>query len=629
MAENRPTTFVSATELKMNLLASDTVFGKTLKITVFTPEPGGGTSPETTLTITNPAPTIASLGPNAAFKGDPGFTLTITGTNFVPTSVVYWNGGDRPTTFVSATQLTAAIPQTDLLSEGTANVTIGNPTPGGGTSNALAFKINALTGYEADVTPRPAGDNRVSIADWVLIGRFATGLDAPTNSSEFQRADCAPIATHGDGKISITDWVQAGRFAVGLDPITPAAGPSQPATAKPANNPEAIAAAQPEATRIVRARAANFTRGNLNALPIELEGQGNENGLSFTLRFDARQMLFSHVVAQSGWTVNVNSSQSAQGRIGLMLALSAGQVAQLGPQPVVTAYFAALGGSEAVTTEIGFDDQVFARDIADGFANALPRATYESAQVTISGRGIVNVRAASYAATELASDSIASAFGSDLASAVASANTLPLPTTLGGTSVQITDRDGVTKAAPLFFVSPSQINYLIPAGLAEGIASVTVTSGAGVVSRGSLRLNPIAPSIFAADASGKGWAAAEIVRVQSNGQQSGERVARYDANANQFVGVPIDFGPERGADVDKLFLVLYATGIRQRAAISQVKVKVGDLFLPVEYAGAQGEFAGLDQINVRLPRNLIGRGAVAVEMIVDGQISNSVKIQIQ
>ena len=630
---DRVTTFITATELKVNLLASDVANGATLKLTVFTPEPGGGTSPEATLTINNPVPTLTNISPNSAFKGDPAFTLTITGTNFVPGSVVRWNGADRTTTFVSSTQLTAALPATDLASDGTANVTVFNPAPVGGTSPAAIFTVKALTGFEADVTPRPTGDNKVSIADWVLAGRFASGLEAPTNSSEFQRADCAPLATNGDGKITISDWVQAGRFAVGLDPIVPAAGPSQPAsfseTQALRQQAAAFEAAQPALTRVVRARAAAFTRGHLNALPLELEGQGNENGLSFSLNFDARQLLFSHVVAPEGWTINLNTANARAGRIGLMLALAAGQVAQSGKQPIVTIYFAALGGTEAVTTEINFDDQVFAREIADAKATTLPRATYETAKVTISGRGLANVRAASYTGPDLASDSIASAFGIELASEVASANFLPLPTTLAGTAVNVTDSQGVTKQAPLFFVSPSQVNYLLPDGLANGIASVTITNRAGEVSRGSLLLNSIAPSIFSADASGKGWAAAEVVRVLSDGRQMGEQTVRFDPGENKFVAVPIDFGAERGKDSDRVFLTLFGTGIRQRADVRQVKVKIGELFVPVEYAGKQSEFAGLDQINVLLPRNLLGRGEVALEVIVAGQSSNTVKVQIR
>ncbi len=629
---DRATTFISETELKVNLLATDVATGGTLKLTVFTPEPGGGTSAEVTLTVSNPAPTLSSLSPNAAFKGDPAFTLTVTGTNFVPNSVVRWNGNSRTTTYVSSTQLTAAIPAADLTTEGIVDVTVLSSTPGGGTSSAVQFTIKALTGFEADLTPRPNGDNKVSIADWVLVGRMASGLDAPTNSSEFQRADSAPLATHGDGKITIADWVQAGRFAVGLDPIVAAAGPSQPASAVEMPEAQTQAASfesTPESTRVVRARAAAFTRGELNALPIELEGLGNENGLAFSLNFDVKHLMFSHVVAPEGWSVNVNSNNSADGRIGFMLALSAGQFVSNGKQPILTAYFAPLGGVEGISTEISFGDQVFTREIADAAANLLPRASYENARVTITGRGLANVRAASYVGPELASDSIASAFGIELSSEVANASTLPLPTTLAGTSVLITDSKGNAKQAPLFFVSPSQVNYLLPAGLADGIAQVTITNRAGTVARGSILVNTIAPSIFSADASGKGWAAADVIRVTNNGNQTSERVVRFDPAANKFAAVPIDLGPERGKDSDQLFLTLYGTGLRQRADLHQVKVKIGEVLLPVDYAGKQGEYAGLDQINVRLPRMLTGRGEVNLEVIVAGQASNTVRIYIQ
>jgi uncharacterized protein (TIGR03437 family) len=634
---DRATQFISATELKVTLLASDTAAGGTLKLTVFTPAPGGGTSPELTLTVNNPAPTLVSLSPNTGFKGDPAFMLTVTGTNFVNGSVVRWNGpngsGDRATTFVSATQLKAAILESDLASDGMANVTVFNPAPGGGTSSAAQFTINALTGFEADLTPRPAGDNKVTIADWVLVGRMSSGLDAPTNSSEFQRADCAPLATNGDGKITIIDWVQAGRFAVGLDPLVAAAGPSRPPASLEAEALQARAAtfaeAQGDLPRIVRARSSEFTRGELNALPIELEAQGNENGLSFSLQFDPRLLLFSHVVTPQGWAVNINKSQLSQGRLGMLLALSAGQSAIIGKQLVVTAYFAPLGGTDVVTTEIGFDDQVAARDIADVKAASLPRATYEKAQVTIKGRGLANVRAASYVGPDLASDSMASAFGLELATETASAVSLPLPEMLAGTMVKITDSRGETKPAPLFFVSPTQVNYLLPAGLAEGIAQVTITNRAGLVSRGSLLIQAIAPSVFAADASGKGWAAADVVRVRSDGQQLWERAVYFDPNDNKFAALPIDLGAERGSDTDRVYLVLYGTGIRQRAALSQVKVKIGELYVPAEYAGPQGGYAGLDQVNALLPRQLLGRGIINVELIVEGQSANPVQVQIR
>jgi sugar lactone lactonase YvrE len=66
-----------------------------------------------------------------------------------------------------------------------------------------------------DVSPRPNGNERVNIADWVQEGRFVAGLDIVSNGSEFQRADCAPRATQGDGQITVADWVQVGRYAWG------------------------------------------------------------------------------------------------------------------------------------------------------------------------------------------------------------------------------------------------------------------------------------------------------------------------------------------------------------------------------------------------------------------------------
>jgi hypothetical protein len=142
---DRPTTFVSSTQLTAAIPASDVATAGTANVTVFNPAPGGGTSNTATFTITNPLPTISSISPATVVTGSGGFTLTITGTNFVNSSVVRWNGSDRPTTFVSSTQLTAAIPASDVATAGTANVTVFNPAPGGGESGAVTFTIQDNT----------------------------------------------------------------------------------------------------------------------------------------------------------------------------------------------------------------------------------------------------------------------------------------------------------------------------------------------------------------------------------------------------------------------------------------------------------------------------------------------------
>src|SRR5262249_22392039 len=86
------------------------------------------------------APTLTSISPNSATAGGPAFTLGLTGTNFSPSSQVQWNGSARPTGFISATQLTAAIPASDIAAPGVAQVTVFNPTTAL-TSNPLPFTI--------------------------------------------------------------------------------------------------------------------------------------------------------------------------------------------------------------------------------------------------------------------------------------------------------------------------------------------------------------------------------------------------------------------------------------------------------------------------------------------------------
>ncbi len=108
-----------------------------------TPQTVAGFTGGATVTVgaANPLPTTTGLSPATAVAGGPGFTLTVTGANFISGSVVRWNGADRATTYASATQLTAAIPAADVAAAGTPQVTVVNPAPGGGTSNPQTFTI--------------------------------------------------------------------------------------------------------------------------------------------------------------------------------------------------------------------------------------------------------------------------------------------------------------------------------------------------------------------------------------------------------------------------------------------------------------------------------------------------------
>ena len=115
----------------------------------------GYSSPKTTPPVAGAMPTIASLNPSSATAGDAGFTLTINGSNFGSKAVANWNGAAQTanTMFVSASQLTVAVPASLIATAGKVSVTVTNPgTMGTGlygsggtlpeTSSAMTFTIN-------------------------------------------------------------------------------------------------------------------------------------------------------------------------------------------------------------------------------------------------------------------------------------------------------------------------------------------------------------------------------------------------------------------------------------------------------------------------------------------------------
>jgi len=91
---------------------------------------------------TFPFPRISSVHPAALTAGIPGFTLSVTGSNFTASSQGQWNGTALPTRFLSPAELKITVPAQTIASPNTAAVTISNPAPGGGTSNALSVFVD-------------------------------------------------------------------------------------------------------------------------------------------------------------------------------------------------------------------------------------------------------------------------------------------------------------------------------------------------------------------------------------------------------------------------------------------------------------------------------------------------------
>jgi uncharacterized protein (TIGR03437 family) len=180
------------------------------------------------------------------------------------------------------------------------------------------------------------------------------------------------------------------------------------------------------------------------------------------------------------------------------------------------------------------------------------------------------------------------------------------PPTLGGVEVLVRDAQGVERQAPLLRLSSDQIEYIVPSGTSTGTASVTAKTPDGTTFRGSVEVQSIAPRVLEA---APGISAGYLVRVR-NGFESTEPIYLTDMDGN-FKTIPIDLGPPD----DQVYLSLFGTGWRSRTgALNGVRLVFSGndgAFLYSEaaiYAGTQGEYAGVDQVNVLLPRFLAGSG---------------------
>ncbi len=437
------------------------------------PAPGGGSSPTATFTINNPVPAITSLSPASATAGGAAFTLTVNGTGFVSTSTVWWNGAQRTTQFTSATQLTASITAADIASAGTANVVVQNPAPGGGSSPAATFTINTSAPVPTTTSISPSSATAGGAAFTLTVNGTNFTNDSKVSWNGNARTTTFVSATQLTAAIPATDIATAGTAAVTV--VTPA------------------------------------------------PGGGTSNPQTFTI----------------------------------------------------------------IST-------------------------------------VTSVSAASFLGAELAPESIVAAFGVNLATTVAVADSTPLPTTLAGTKVSVKDSAGTERLAPLFFVAPSQVNYQMPAGTANGAATITITSGDGKISIGTQQIASVFPGLFTANSSGEGVPAANIFRLKANGETSTELLSRLDTGTGRFVPIPIDLGPAG----EQVFGIFFGTGFRS-ASLNNVTATIGGVNCEVLYAGLTPGFIGLDQFNVRLDRALIARGDVDVVITVSGKVANTVRINIK
>jgi uncharacterized protein (TIGR03437 family) len=236
-----------------------------------------------------------------------------------------------------------------------------------------------------------------------------------------------------------------------------------------------------------------------------------------------------------------------------------------------------------------------------GVATLLNYSTLPSALAVVS--------AASFLQGPLAPNEIATAFGVDLATA-----------TPGTDTVLVHDSAGATRAATfVYFASPGQVNFVIPAATALGAATVLVTSPDGAQSSAQIQIVPLAPALSTVGSTG--IAAAYAIRVSPDGTQT--IVPVFAAQGNAVTLTPIDLGQP-----GSVYLLLFGTGFDAASAASRV-VNIQGFQVPVQYAGPQASFAGFDQIGVLLPPLLAGLGVAGVQVTIGGESANRVYVRIK
>lgn len=248
--------------------------------------------------------------------------------------------------------------------------------------------------YESDVAPRlnGMGDGKVTVADFIQIGRFVAGLAAPVDSSEFQRADSAPRSSKGDGVITVSDYIQAARYAAGIDPIQTAGGPSAANvfqfTEEGKLTEESLAFLSVEnilqsgqvsgenpllSSGVVRVVNTAASSGQSVLVSIETDPTGNENGFGFTLNYDSTKLgnpLVSLGTGAATATLIPNTQQT--GKVGVVVAFPSGQTIQPGTKQIITIRFDVPAATPAAQTALTFSDAPVVREAINANAETVP-----------------------------------------------------------------------------------------------------------------------------------------------------------------------------------------------------------------------------------------------------------------
>jgi uncharacterized protein (TIGR03437 family) len=266
--------------------------------------------------------------------------------------------------------------------------------------------------------------------------------------------------------------------------------------------------------------------------------------------------------------------------------------------------------------------------------NPITVGPYSVVRADLASPPIVSVvSSANPRSTALASSQRATTVATGLAIKELAPPERPLPSPLDGATIVVTDSAGKSQTAVIqypthslrlapCFQYPNATDFLLPAGLAPGAATLKVMRGGTTVLTGSFNVQSVSPGLYSANCNGAGVAAAVAERKGPTGTVLLPVFACQDRVAESCLSTPIDLGASSGP----MTLSLFGTGIR---GASSVQAFVAGQSVPVLAFGAEGEYEGLDQVSVSLPLSLAGSGEASVYLVADGEVSNMVTVNIQ
>jgi uncharacterized protein (TIGR03437 family) len=613
------TTVINAAQVSAQIPAALTALPGSGSITVV--NPGAAASGALTFTVTPQTAFVRSLSPGSAVAGSPAFTLTVnagpnsflSGGSIFSGAVVQWNGTPLVTMYVSSTQLTAQVPASLIATPGTANVTIVNP--GASPGNTVVFTIVAGSPPAlSSLSPTSATAGSSALTLTLSGSNFFQGATVSWNGSLL--ATTFVSSTQLTAQVTANLLSVAGSAAITvLESGVPASSAltftvSPPSTATLASiSPSSVPAGSPGFT--LNATGTGFVTGSV------MQWNGGPVATSFVSSTQLTAQIPADLAAAAAGTATVqvvNPSAALSNSLRFTIAAPTPAISSLSPNSAaagspafsltvngsgfVSGAIVQWNGSTLATTFVSAT-QLTAEVPAANNANAVSAnitvlnpgsAASNALTFTVSAASLARpvvqrvLNAASYTQT-LAPGTWASIFGTQLAVSTASAPTVPLPLTLA--EVSSVTVGGV--AAPLSYVSPGQINFVIPFEAVLGSSvPVVVTTADGASAPVNITLVRNAPALFTQNAQGTGMAVAFNANFQPITSMDGGAIILYGVGLGPTN--PPASTAQGGASAEPL----------NRVA-DEVQVFIGEVPCLVLFAGLAPGYPGIYQLNVIPP----------------------------